>query len=91
TLRAVSGLVPARSGAIRFQGHDITGAEPRRILAEGIAHCPEGRRVFPQMSVAENLAMGAYLRRDRAGIAADLDRIYGEFPRLAERRHQAAG
>ena len=90
-LRAISGLVPARSGAIRFDGRDITGAEPRRILAAGIAHCPEGRRVFPQMSVAENLAMGAYLRRDRAGIAADLDRIYGEFPRLAERRRQAAG
>ncbi|MBY0296125.1 MAG: ABC transporter ATP-binding protein [Methylobacterium sp.] len=91
TLRAISGLVPARSGAIRLHGRDITGAEPRRILAEGIAHCPEGRRVFPQMTVAENLAMGAYLRRDRAGVAADLDRIYGEFPRLAERRGQAAG
>jgi branched-chain amino acid transport system ATP-binding protein len=91
TLRAISGLVPPRSGAIRFGGRDITGAEPRRILAHGIAHCPEGRRVFPQMSVAENLAMGAYLRRDRAGVAADLERIYGEFPRLAERRHQAAG
>jgi branched-chain amino acid transport system ATP-binding protein len=91
TLRAISGLVPVRSGEIRFNGRDIAGAEPRRILAEGIAHCPEGRRVFPQMSVTENLAMGAYLRRDRAGIAADLDRIYGEFPRLAERRSQAAG
>ncbi|WP_407521470.1 ABC transporter ATP-binding protein [Methylobacterium oryzisoli] len=91
TLRAISGLVPARSGAIRLLGRDITGAEPRRILAAGIAHCPEGRRVFPQMTVAENLAMGAYLRGDRAGVAADLDRIYGEFPRLAERRDQAAG
>jgi branched-chain amino acid transport system ATP-binding protein len=91
TLRAISGLVPARSGTIRFEGRDIAGAEPRRVLAAGIAHCPEGRRVFPQMSVAENLAMGAYLRRDRAGVAADLERVYGEFPRLAERRHQAAG
>jgi len=91
TLRAISGLVPPRSGAIRFAGRDIAGAEPRRILAAGIAHCPEGRRVFPQMTVAENLAMGAYLRRDRAAVAADLDRIYGEFPRLAERRDQAAG
>ena len=81
TLRAISGLVPVRSGEIRFKGRDIAGAEPRRILAEGIALCPEGRRVFPQMSVAENLAMGAYLRRDRAGVATDLDRIYGEFPR----------
>ena len=91
TLRAISGLVQPRSGTIRLGGRDITGAAPRRILAEGIAHCPEGRRVFPQMSVAENLAMGAYLRRDRAGIAADLARVYGEFPRLAERRDQAAG
>ncbi|MGU3467181.1 ABC transporter ATP-binding protein [Methylobacterium sp. C33D] len=91
TLRAISGLVPPRSGAIRFDGRDIAGAEPRRILAAGIAHCPEGRRVFPQMTVAENLAMGAYLRRDRAAVAADLKRIYGEFPRLAERRDQAAG
>ncbi|APT32024.1 MULTISPECIES: ABC transporter ATP-binding protein [Methylobacterium] len=91
TLRAISGLVAPRSGAIRFAGRDIAGAEPRRILAAGIAHCPEGRRVFPQMTVAENLAMGAYLRRDRAAVAADLTRIYGEFPRLAERRDQAAG
>ena len=91
TLRAIFGLVPPRSGAIRFAGRDIAGAEPRRILAAGIAHCPEGRRVFPQMTVAENLAMGAYLRRDRAAVAADLTRIYGEFPRLAERRDQAAG
>jgi len=91
TLRAISGLVKARSGAIRFKGRDITKAEPRRILGQGIAHCPEGRRVFPQMTVAENLAMGAYLRRDRAGIAADRERVYGEFPRLAERRDQAAG
>ncbi|SFE22812.1 ABC transporter ATP-binding protein [Methylobacterium sp. 13MFTsu3.1M2] len=91
TLRAISGLVPPRSGAIRFAGRDIAGAEPPRILAAGIAHCPEGRRVFPQMTVAENLAMGAYLRRDRAAVAADLARIYGEFPRLAERRDQAAG
>ncbi|MGU3666898.1 ABC transporter ATP-binding protein [Methylobacterium sp. A49B] len=91
TLRAISGLVPPRSGTIRFDGHSIAGAEARRILAVGIAHCPEGRRVFPQMTVSENLAMGAYLRRDRAAVAADLERIYGEFPRLAERRDQAAG
>ena len=90
TLKAISGLVPARAGSIRFENRDITGAGPRDALARGIAHCPEGRRVFPQMSVAENLAMGAYLRRDGAGIAADLARVYGEFPRLAERRGQAA-
>ncbi|KQP11225.1 ABC transporter ATP-binding protein [Methylobacterium sp. Leaf99] len=91
TLRAISGLVPARAGSIRFAGRDITGADPRTVLGHGIAHCPEGRRVFPQMSVAENLALGAYLRRDPAGVAADLARVYGEFPRLAERRRQMAG
>ena len=91
TLRAVSGLIPARAGSIHFAGRDITSTDPRKVLAQAIAHCPEGRRVFPQMSVAENLAMGAYLRRDPAGVSADLARIYGEFPRLAERRHQAAG
>ncbi|MCJ2081345.1 ABC transporter ATP-binding protein [Methylobacterium sp. J-090] len=91
TLRAISGLVPARAGSIRFSGRDITGADPRAVLDHGIAHCPEGRRVFPQMSVAENLALGAYRRRDPAGVAADLARVYGEFPRLAERRRQMAG
>jgi branched-chain amino acid transport system ATP-binding protein len=91
TLRAISGLVPPRSGHMRFEGIDITGAGPPRVLASGIAHCPEGRRVFPHMSVEENLDMGAYLRRGSAEIAADRDRIYAEFPRLAERRRQAAG
>ncbi len=91
TLRAISGLVPSRSGSMIFEGEDITRAGPRRVLEKGIAHCPEGRRVFPHMTVAENLEMGAYLRSDNSGIAADRDRIYGEFPRLAERRKQAAG
>jgi branched-chain amino acid transport system ATP-binding protein len=91
TLRAISGLVPPRSGTMIFDGEDITGASPQRVLTCGIAHCPEGRRVFPHMTVEENLDMGAYLRSDRAGIAADRDRIYGEFPRLADRRRQAAG
>ncbi|MDA9469106.1 ABC transporter ATP-binding protein [Bradyrhizobium sp. CCBAU 53415] len=91
TLRAISGLVPPRSGQMRFEGIDITGARAPRVLACGIAHCPEGRRVFPHMSVEENLDMGAYLRRGSGEIAADRDRIYAEFPRLAERRRQAAG
>jgi branched-chain amino acid transport system ATP-binding protein len=91
TLRAISGLVPPRSGQMRFEGIDITGARPPRVLANGIAHCPEGRRVFPHMSVEENLDMGAYLRRGSGEIAADRDRIYTEFPRLAERRRQSAG
>jgi len=91
TLRAISGLVPPRSGTMTFEGEDITSASPQKVLTKGIAHCPEGRRVFPHMTVAENLDMGAYLRSDSSEIAADRDRIYGEFPRLAERRKQAAG
>src|SRR4051794_37490591 len=91
TLRAISGLVAPRSGSMLFEGKNIAGAKPPRVVASGIAHCPEGRRVFPHMSVEENLDMGAYLRSDTAAIAADRDRIYGEFPRLAERRKQAAG
>ncbi|MBO4221603.1 ATP-binding cassette domain-containing protein [Bradyrhizobium neotropicale] len=91
TLRAISGLVPLRSGQMLFDGKDITAARPPRVLASGIAHCPEGRRVFPHMTVEENLDMGAYLRNDPSGIAADRDRIFTEFPRLAERRRQAAG
>ena len=91
TLRAISGLVPPRSGTMIFEGEDITAASPQKVLTKGIAHCPEGRRVFPHMTVAENLDMGAYLRSDTSEIAADRDRIYGEFPRLAERRKQAAG
>jgi branched-chain amino acid transport system ATP-binding protein len=91
TLRAISGLVPPRSGSLWFNGEDITRADPKRVLGLGIAHCPEGRRVFPHMSVAENLSMGAYLRSDVRGIADDLARLYAEFPRLAERRTQAAG
>src|SRR5204863_1050510 len=70
---------------------DITRASARRIIALGIAHCPEGRRIFPYMTVRENLEMGCYLRTDRAGIAADLARLYERFPSLHERREQAAG
>jgi branched-chain amino acid transport system ATP-binding protein len=91
TLRAISGLVPFRSGQMIFEGEDITGVGAQRVLIKGIAHCPEGRRVFPHMTVAENLDMGAYLRTDTAKVAADRERIYTEFPRLAERRKQAAG
>ena len=91
TLRAISGVLAPASGRIAFLGEDITRASARRILEMGIAHCPEGRRVFPHMTVAENLEMGCYLRRDTAAIAADLDRLYQRFPILAERRHQAAG
>jgi branched-chain amino acid transport system ATP-binding protein len=90
-LRAISGLLPVASGAIRFERTDITRAPARTILSVGLAHCPEGRRVFSHLTVAENLAMGGYLRSDRAGLAQDLQRIYEQFPRLAERRRQMAG
>ena len=91
TLRAISGLLGARSGRIVFDGRDIHGLEPSAILRAGIAHCPEGRRVFPHLTVEENLTMGAYVRRDRAGIAEDVERVCTHFPILADRRRQAAG
>ena len=91
TLKTISGLVPATSGRIRFEGQDIHGLPPQEILRRGIAHCPEGRRVFPYMTVDENLAMGAYVRTDVAAVASDLDRVFTHFPILAERRRQAAG
>jgi branched-chain amino acid transport system ATP-binding protein len=91
TLKAISGVLPPAAGRVRFEGEDITRASARRILQLGIAHCPEGRRVFPYMSVRENLEMGCYLRKDKAGIDADLRKIYDRFPILSERREQAAG
>ena len=91
TLRAISGLVRPTAGRIIFEDRAITGAEPAAVLTAGIAHCPEGRRVFPYLSVEENLAMGAYVRRDRAAVAQDLERVCAHFPILAERRGQAAG
>ena len=91
TLRAISGLVRPTGGRIVLDGRPITGLEPAAILAAGIAHCPEGRRVFPYLTVEENLAMGAYVRRDREGIAADLEGVCAHFPILGERRRQAAG
>lgn len=91
TLRAISGLVPASSGSITFCGQDITSLSASRILSLGIAHCPEGRRVFPHMTVHENLEMGCYLRSDRKAILADMANIFDVFPRLAERRQQVSG
>jgi branched-chain amino acid transport system ATP-binding protein len=91
TLKAISGLLRPAAGRILFEGEDIAGARPRSIVARGIAHCPEGRRVFPQMSVRENLEMGCYLRTGARSIADDLDREYARFPILAQRRNQAAG
>jgi len=91
TLRAISGVLPSVSGQLMFEDEDITHCSAQQILARGISHCPEGRRVFPEMTVDENLDMGAYLRKDNAGVAADRERIFGMFPRLAERRRQVAG
>ena len=86
TLRAISALVPAGGGRILWRGAPLAGVPAHRIVRLGIGHCPEGRRVLSRQSVAANLELGAYLRRDRAAIAADLERCYGLFPRLAERR-----
>jgi len=91
TLKAISGLVRPSAGRIVWDGQDIHRLPPDEILRRGIAHCPEGRRVFPHMSVDENLAMGAYVRRDGAAVAADLARVLATFPVLRERRRQPAG
>jgi branched-chain amino acid transport system ATP-binding protein len=91
TLKTISGLVRASAGRVVWDGEDIHRLPPDEILRRGIAHCPEGRRVFPHMSVDENLAMGAYVRRDGAGVRADLARVFEHFPVLRERRGQPAG
>ena len=91
TLKAISGVLAPIAGRVSFEGEDITRATARRVLQLGIAHCPEGRRVFPYMTVRENLEMGCYLRKDKAGIDADMRRLYERFPILYERREQAAG
>ena len=90
TLRAISGLAPLSSGAITFDGERIDGLAPEAIVGRGIGHVPEGRRVFPEMTVLENLMTGAYLRRDQAGIRSDLDQVFAHFPRLRERQGQWA-
>ena len=91
TLRAISQLVPAANGTIRWHGGVINRIATERTVKLGIGHCPEGRRVLARQSVADNLELGAWLRRDRSGIASDLERCYALFPRLAERRTQLAG
>ena len=91
TLRSINGLNRPRRGTIRFKGKDITNEPPHAIVGMGIAQSPEGRKLFPRMSVLENLEMGAFQRTDRANIREDLDRVYSLFPRLAERKTQKAG
>ena len=91
TLMTISGLVRARQGAITFAGERIDHCSPEAIAGLGISHIPEGRRIFPRLSVLENLQLGAYLRTDRQGIAQDLEKAWDLFPRLRERRSQPAG
>ena len=91
TLRTISGLMHPQAGTIRFDGRDITTTGPSKIVGLGICQSPEGRRLFPRMTVIDNLFMGAYSRNDRPGIASDMERIYSLFPRLKERRTQIAG
>jgi branched-chain amino acid transport system ATP-binding protein len=91
TLMSICGAAPPRSGAIKFEGRAIDNLSPNEIVALGISQVPEGRRIFPYLTVAENLDMGAFLRSDRDGVKADMEYIFELFPILAERRHQAGG
>ena len=91
TLRSINGLNHPRRGRIKFQGRDITHDSPHSIVKRGIAQSPEGRKLFPRMTVTENLEMGAFQRSDRAGIREDMERVFTLFPRLAERKNQKAG
>jgi branched-chain amino acid transport system ATP-binding protein len=91
TLRSINGLNRPREGTIRFQGREITSTPAHEIVKRGIAQSPEGRRLFPRMSVVENLEMGAFQRTDRGALREDMDRVFTLFPRLAERKSQKAG
>ena len=91
TLRSINGLNHPRRGRIRFRGKDITYDAPHDIVSRGVAQSPEGRKLFPRMTVLENLEMGAFQRKDKAGLKGDLERVFTLFPRLAERKTQKAG
>ncbi len=91
TLRAISGMVKPQAGQILFEGKSINGLPPHKLVGLGIAHCPEGRMVFANLTVHENLMMGAYLRHDKPGVAQDIDYVFSIFPRLKERDQQVAG
>lgn len=91
TLHTISGLTKAKSGSITYDGHDLLKTEPSKIITLGIAHVPEGRHVFPQMTVEDNLEMGAYISSNKAEIADSMKDVYEKFPRLRERRRQLAG
>lgn len=91
TLRTVSGLIRPRSGSIKFTGREITKWQPHEIVAAGISHVPEGRRIFANISVKENLELGAFARSDKAGVREDMEKVFSLFPRLKERRKQTGG
>lgn len=91
TLRTLSGLLKPTKGAVKFLGNDIAGHAAHKIVHAGLGHCPEGRRVFPRLSVKDNLELGAYIRNDKDGIRQDLEQVYELFPRLKERTKQLAG
>jgi branched-chain amino acid transport system ATP-binding protein len=91
TLKTISGILRPREGTIRLAGEDLMQYPAHEIVAKGVVHVPEGRRVFGRLSVVENLEMGAFSRSDRGDIAASMDRVFGLFPRLKERRSQVAG
>ena len=91
TLRTISGLLKPKEGSIKFEGKDIGGMAAQNVVKLGISQVPEGRRIFANMTVMENLELGAFTRSDKSGIAQDLDMVFGRFPRLAERRSQLAG
>jgi branched-chain amino acid transport system ATP-binding protein len=90
-LKTISGVMDPQRGEIHFDGHDIQRMSPDKVMRRGICHSPEGREVFPFLSVHENLVMGAYSRKDRDEVARDMEMCYGYFPRLKERQHQRAG
>ncbi|MCC6622591.1 MAG: ABC transporter ATP-binding protein [Deltaproteobacteria bacterium] len=91
TLMTICGCVKARAGRVWFDGRDVTGVPSDKIVRLGLAQSPEGRKIFPRLTVAENLEMGAFIRKDKAGIGKDIERVYGLFPILGERRAQAGG
>ena len=90
-LRTISGLIRPRSGSVTYNGEELTTLQPHEIVKRGLSHAPEGRRIFTNMTVEENLQLGAYLRKDKAGVAADMEMVLGRFPRLKERFKQNSG
>lgn len=90
-LHTISGLIPAKTGSVKFMDKELTKTAPHKIVQMGMAHVPEGRRIFQELSVYENLKLGAYTRKDKAEIEQSLQTVYGRFPRLEERKKQVAG